>query len=60
LTPEFGVKSKALRNATKLLKTADKQVKKLQSVVADHKDKIEQLLVRTNNLMKTFSWLKAL
>jgi hypothetical protein len=45
LNLEFGVKSKALRYATKLLKTADKQVKKFQSVVADHKDKMEQLLV---------------
>jgi hypothetical protein len=43
------VKSKALRNTADLLKAADEQVTKLQSIVADQKNKTEQLLVRTDN-----------
>jgi hypothetical protein len=49
LTRQLAAKSEALKNSAVLLKAADETVKKLQSTVAEEKDKIERLLVKTVN-----------
>jgi hypothetical protein len=49
LNQKLAVKSEALKNSADLLKAADEKAKKLQSIVAEQKDELEWLLVKTDN-----------
>lgn len=48
LNQKLAVKSEAQKNSDDLLKAADEKVKKLQSIIAEQKDEIQRLLVKTD------------